>query len=134
MSSSETSNKSSMKCLFSNNLPVDSNDLLNEWFDSNVWLKGMCIFRLIFESAYFGRSANFRGKTVILNKRFLVFKTQGLYCNELKVQSCKWCNNKYMIASTQKKNTDIFAFLVALVFKLLSHKSLFINRKDNSNC
>ena len=39
-----------------------------------------------------------------------------------------------MIASTQITNTEIFAFLVVLAFKLLSHKVLFINRKDNRNC
>ena len=47
----------------------------------------------------------------------------------LKVQSCKLCNNKYIIASTQIINTDFFAFIAALVFKLLSSKVLFINRK-----
>ena len=34
-----------------------------------------------------------------------------------------------MIASTQISNTKIFAFIVVLVFKLLSRKILFINRK-----
>ena len=52
----------------------------------------------------------------------------------LKVQSCKSCNNKYMIASTQITNTEIFAFIAVLIFKLLSRKVLFINRKDNRNC
>ena len=51
----------------------------------------------------------------------------------LKVQSCKLNNNKYMIASTQITNTEIFAFIAVLVFKLLSRKVLFINKKDNSN-
>ena len=37
-----------------------------------------------------------------------------------------------MIASTQI-NTETFAFLAVLVFKLLSGKVLFINRKGNSN-
>ena len=36
-----------------------------------------------------------------------------------------------MIALTQTKNTEIFAFIPVVVFKLLSHKVLFINRKDN---
>ena len=35
-----------------------------------------------------------------------------------------------MIASTQITNTEIFAFIAVLVFKLLSVKVLFINRKD----
>ena len=47
----------------------------------------------------------------------------------VKVQSYKLHNNKYMIASTQITNTEIFAFIGVLVFKLLSRKVLFINRK-----
>ena len=39
-----------------------------------------------------------------------------------------------MIASTQKTNSETFAFIAALVFKLLSRKVSFINRKDNINC
>ena len=39
-----------------------------------------------------------------------------------------------MIAITQIINTEIFAFITVLVFKLLSRKFLFINRKDNRNC
>ena len=39
-----------------------------------------------------------------------------------------------MIASPQVTNTKIFAFISALVFKLVSRKVLFINRKDNRNC
>ena len=39
-----------------------------------------------------------------------------------------------MIPSTQITNTGNFAFIVVLVFKLLSRKVLFINRKDNRNC
>ena len=57
-----------------------------------------------------------------------------LALNGLKVQSCKLHNNKYIIASTQLTNTEIFAFIAVLVFQLLSLKVLFINRKDNRNC
>ena len=39
-----------------------------------------------------------------------------------------------MIASIQITNTDIFAFRAVLLFKLLSRKVLFMNRKDNRNC
>ena len=39
----------------------------------------------------------------------------------------------YMIASRQITNTEIFAFITILVFKLLRRKVLFINRKDNRN-
>ena len=46
----------------------------------------------------------------------------------LKVQLCKLYNSKYMVASTQIINTEVFAFIAVLVFKLLSHKVLFIKR------
>ena len=52
----------------------------------------------------------------------------------LKIQSCKLYNDKYRIPSTQITNTEIFAFIAVLVFKLLSCKALLINRKDNRNC
>ena len=34
-----------------------------------------------------------------------------------------------MIASTQMTNTEIFAFIAVLVFKLMSGEVFFINRK-----
>ena len=49
----------------------------------------------------------------------------------LNVRSCKLYDSKYMIASTPITNTEIFAFMAVVVFKLLSRKALFINRKDN---
>ena len=52
----------------------------------------------------------------------------------LKVRSCKLYNKKNMIASTKITNSEISAFIAVLVFKLLSRKVLFINRKDNRNC
>ena len=39
-----------------------------------------------------------------------------------------------MIGSAQIKNTEFLTFIVVTVFKLLSDKVLFINRKDNRNC
>ena len=39
-----------------------------------------------------------------------------------------------MIASTQITNTEIFAFIAVLVFKLFSRKVLFINKKKKRNC
>ena len=39
-----------------------------------------------------------------------------------------------MIASIQITNTEIFAFIPVLVFKLLSEQVLLRNRKDNRNC
>ena len=49
------------------------------------------------------------------------------------VQSCKLYNMKYKIASTQITNTNIFASIAVLVFKLLNHNILFTNRKDYGN-
>ena len=39
-----------------------------------------------------------------------------------------------MITSKQIANTEIYVFIAVLIFKLLSRKVLFINRKDNRNC
>ena len=39
-----------------------------------------------------------------------------------------------MVVSTQMTDTEIFAFIAVLVFKLQSRKALFIDRKDNRNC
>ena len=58
----------------------------------------------------------------------------GTYHSYLKVPSCKWYDNKYMLVSTQITNTEILTFVVVLVFKLLSCKVLFLDRKDNRNC
>ena len=59
-----------------------------------------------------------------------------LYLHEmvLKVQSCKLYDKKCMIASTQITNTELFAFIAVLVFKLLSRQVLFINKEDKRNC
>ena len=39
-----------------------------------------------------------------------------------------------MMTSTKIANIEIFAFITVPVFKLLSRKVLFINKKDNRNC
>ena len=39
-----------------------------------------------------------------------------------------------MIALTQIKSTEIFAFIAVLVFKLMNCKVLFISGKYNKNC
>ena len=54
--------------------------------------------------------------------------------HNLKVQSCKLYNNKYMIALTQITNTEIFIFIAVIVFKLLSSEVLFINRTGDRDC
>ena len=51
----------------------------------------------------------------------------------LKLQSCKSYNEKYIFTSTQITNSETFAFIAALIFKLWSRKVLFTNTKDNKN-
>ena len=38
-----------------------------------------------------------------------------------------------MTALTEITNTEISAFIAVLVFRLLTRKAVFINRKDNRN-
>ena len=68
---------------------------------------------------------------VMQKNLFSVAKFESISLN---VESCKPHNNKYMIALTQIKGTEIFAFIAVLFIRLLSRKALFINRKDNRNC
>ena len=67
-----------------------------------------------------------------LDARF--YTHSKMFIQYLNVQSCKLYNNKYMIASTQITDTKIFAFIAVLVFKSMSCKVLFINRKGKRNC
>ena len=53
--------------------------------------------------------------------------------NYWKIQPCKLYHDKYMNASTQITNTEIFAFIAVIVFKLLRHKCLLISGKDDKN-
>ena len=39
-----------------------------------------------------------------------------------------------MTVLMQITNTEVFAFIAVLVFKLLSHEVLLINRKEKKNC
>ena len=39
-----------------------------------------------------------------------------------------------MIVSTQITNTELFAFIAVLAFKVLSSKVMFVTKKDNRNC
>ena len=39
-----------------------------------------------------------------------------------------------MTTSAQLTNTEMFAFIAVLVFKLLNYKVLSINKKDGRNC
>ena len=88
-----------------------------------------------FEKLYLDFCSNREVKNLQQTRRFRVFLYKVAYMKFLKVQPCKFYNNKFiMIASTKITNTDIFEFIAVLVFKLFSSKFLFINRKENRNC
>ena len=103
---------------------------LYQWFDIDSFFGHLkTAFQLYFRCPIFKANSTFLIK---INNMFLIFCY--LYYNHLKVQSCILCSTKYRIASTQITTTEIFTFIAVLVFKLLSCKVLFINRKDNRNC
>ena len=67
-----------------------------------------------------------------IQARFLTTNSLTAFIvTSLKVQSCKFYTNKYMIASTEITNTEVLAFILVLVFQLFSYKVLFISRIDN---
>ena len=68
-----------------------------------------------------------------LHQFFISFHLYRSILLYVKVQSCK-LYNKHMIASTKISNSNIFAFIAILVFKLLSPEAVFIKRKDNRDC
>ena len=129
---------------FSGNCPRCSN------FFKIVFSHGQSIWKFVIFSEKLQSQATLQEKLVNAQNIVYVTKThcllKSVYYNEyleqlsdgvvalLQVQPWKLCNNKYRIASTQITNTEIFAFIAVPVYKLLSRKVLFINRKDNRNC
>ena len=129
---------------FSGNCPRCSN------FFKIVFSHGQSIWKFVIFSEKLQSQATLQEKLVNAQKVVYVTKTHcklksvcyDEYLEQLphgvvvllQVQPCKLCNNKYRIASTQITNTEIFAFIAVPVYKLLSGKVLFINRKDNRNC
>ena len=55
------------------------------------------------------------GKNKFMVQKIAIKKLHLVF---LKVQSCKLYNDRYMIASTQITNAEIFAFIAVPVFKL----------------
>ena len=55
--------------------------------------------------------------------------SKGMLNIHLKLQSSKLYNNKYMIASTQTTNSEIFAFIAVLVLKVIEPKSFVYKQK-----
>ena len=67
------------------------------------------VLNTLLEYTYFYISKNITSYTFLL-----VFKIFESLRSILKIQWCKLYNYKYMIASTQIKNTEIFAFIAVL--------------------
>ena len=114
-------------------------------FSSSGWKVNFYIFCSYFEISLLmqGPSYNWNFQVICFSQilTFLNLRLSKVYPKIstcfviiLKVQSCKLYDNKYMIASTQIIHAEILAFISVLVFKLLSGKVLFTNRKDNRNC
>ena len=87
----------------------------------------------------FNKNASLRLATLLKGDSNIgVFLWNQKYINAKRFLKGKLYNNKYMIASTQIRNTEkllvILTLRVTLVFTLVSRKVLFINRKDNRNC
>ena len=99
---------------------------------SSIFLTFVSLFSFIVYLVRFNNLTTYICFTLLKAKEKNLFITTN-NLNNLKVQSCKLYSNKYMIASTEITNNDIFAFIAVLVFKLLNSKVLFINRKDNGN-
>ena len=86
------------------------------------------------EFATFLRIFIFKNNCIFIYSIFIYSAWKTANEVSLKVQPCKLCNNKNMIASTPIINNGIFPFIAVLVLKLSSRKVLFINRKNNKNC
>ena len=77
----------------------------------------------------FKKRSNEQWNTYTTISKILIYQRKYLDIMNLKVPSYKLYNNKYMIASIQITNTEIFEFISVLVLKLLSRNGLFTNRK-----
>ena len=54
---------------------------------------------------------------IALLKASEILETRDHLFRSFKVHSCKLCNNRYMIASTQITNTEVFTYITVLAFK-----------------
>ena len=77
----------------------------------------------------FKKRSNEQWNSYTTISKILIYQRKYLDIMNLKVPSYKLYNNKYMIASIQITNTEIFEFISVLVLKLLSRNGLFTNRK-----
>ena len=100
----------------------------DKWLVSSIWNTTLRWNRLTVYSTYYPQNSHtdFWMSCGICCKIFEVFVTifWTLDVIRLKKQLCKSYTKKYMIASTQTTNTEIFAFIAALIFKLWSRSAL----------
>ena len=64
------------------------------------------------------------------SKREFIWYLQVFF---IKIQSCDLYNNKYMIASIQITQNEVFTSRAVEAFKLVGNRVLFIDKKDNRN-
>ena len=64
------------------------------------------------------------------SKREFIWYLQVFF---IKIQSCDLYNNKYMIASIQITQNEVFTSIAVEAFKLVGNRVLFIDKKDNRN-
>ena len=110
--------------------------VLYKFWEKLPWIYSSCDVRPLptshmkFSKTVFYELRSFQYEQTATFLRMLFHLNQFL----LKVQSFKSYDNKYMIASTQITNTDIFAFITVLVNKSLIRNDLFINKTNDKNC
>ena len=96
-----------------------------------MWIKGLqhrcfpVILRNFSEHLFYGTPP--MAASVILHFCFnqciwRVDTIKGINVWSLQLITQLWSNNKYLIASIQITNTEIFTFIAVLVFKLLNHQ------------
>ena len=104
-----------------------------EWF-KHSFEDHLSLYDLTPKAAFLGFTEkhlddNILQNHLLLDVKLYLYKSRshGPVC--LKVQSCKLYCSKYMIASTQITNTEVFALIAVLISKLFSRKILFIKEK-----
>ena len=106
----------------------------------SIWISKISVQKDSALQLIFAKKASYSFRIIFFFHTHILGTLQLLQCLiptdfiALKIESCKLHNNNYIIASTQMTNTEIFALMAVLVFKLLRRKVLLIKRKDNRNC
>ena len=112
--------KSTLVTLVNDNWIIVTENTISVEFQLKIILEGICVSRPLALSLAPGLSPGSRCQVVFDGPglQFVITdpEPQFLFAIlRLKVQLCKLYNNKYIIASTQITNTEIFALIAVLV-------------------